>query len=314
MEENQKPVRRQPGKVAMADHRYTEETNTLDTISITSQINNQKPRASQMDNRKSLSNLGIYVYGACAMVLGLIGLVWGDFAGGWQRVGDHVPLRTPLAYLTGLLEVAGGTAIFFRRSARIGAALLTAIYSIFALLWVPQVIAAPRVYDGTGNFFEEFSLVVGGFVALAALSPAGSAWARNESRISRVFTLSVISFGIVQVIDLPGLSGFIPNWIPARVFWSYATTVGLFLAAVSIGIGVMAPLAARLLTVMVIAFDLCWIDRVIAQPKEHFNWAGNGISLVIAAATWVVSDSISRHAADRKQMVKVGEMELSKSA
>lgn len=42
-----------------------------------------------MDNRKIVSNLGIYVYGVAAIALGITGLVWGDFATNWQ----HHPCR-----------------------------------------------------------------------------------------------------------------------------------------------------------------------------------------------------------------------------
>ena len=40
-----------------------------------------------MQNRSLASNLGIYAYAAGAIFLGLLGLVSGDFATTWQRVG-----------------------------------------------------------------------------------------------------------------------------------------------------------------------------------------------------------------------------------
>src|SRR5436190_20083691 len=112
-----------------------------------------------MVNRRALSKLGIYIYGLSAIALGVIGLVWSDFATNWQRVQENVPHRETLAYITAVYEIFGGVAILWRRTARAGAVMLTILYSIFAMLWVPQIFGSPKVYDVWGNFFEEFSLV-----------------------------------------------------------------------------------------------------------------------------------------------------------
>jgi hypothetical protein len=70
--------------------------------------------------------------------------------------------------------------------------------------------------------------------------------------------------------------------------------LGFFAAAVAILTGIMAPLAARLLTAEIVIFELLfWIPNLSAAPSNHFNWAGNAISIAIAGASWVVSDSIS---------------------
>src|SRR5260370_12425621 len=122
-----------------------------------------------MVKRRILSNLGIYVYGAGAIALGVIGLVWGDFATNWQRVQANVPGRHALAYMTAVYELFGGVAMLWRRTARAGAMMLASLYSIFALLWVPRILGSPRVYDVWGNFFEELSLVIAGVVVYASL-------------------------------------------------------------------------------------------------------------------------------------------------
>jgi hypothetical protein len=70
--------------------------------------------------------------------------------------------------------------------------------------------------------------------------------------------------------------------------------VGFFAAAVAILTGIMAPLAARLLTLEIVIFELLvWIPNLVAGPSNHFNWAGNAICIALAGASWVVSDSIS---------------------
>jgi uncharacterized membrane protein YphA (DoxX/SURF4 family) len=240
------------------------------------------------------SNLGLYVYGGAAIFLGILGLVSGDFATTWQNVGPNVPLRVPLAYLTACIELAGGSALLFPRTARAGALTLTIVYSVFTLLWVPSAFVNLGNYDPIGNVFEEFSLVAAGLVLYTIFSPAGSSMARRQPFFVLLFGICPISFGIAHIIDMPGLLGWIPGWLPpTKMFWAYATTVGFFGAAVALLTGIMAPLAARLLTAEIVIFELLvWIPKLSAGPRTHFIWAGNAISLALAGASWVVSDSI----------------------
>jgi hypothetical protein len=78
------------------------------------------------------------------------------------------------------------------------------------------------------------------------------------------------------------------------MFWAYATTLGFFGAAIAILTGILAPLAARLLTAEIVIFELLvWVPIVSGAPNNHFNWSANGICIALAGAAWVVSDSIS---------------------
>lgn len=251
-----------------------------------------------MQNRSLASNLGLYAYAAGAIFLGLLGLASGDFATPWQRIGSDVPFREPLAYFTALIELAAGLALLWRRTARAGALTLTVVFSVFALLWVPKILENKSGFDPTGNFFEEFSALAAGAVLFAWLSPAGSPISRRESLFARLYGLSAISFGIVHIVDMPGLLTWIPKWIPpSQMFWAYVTTIGFFLAAAAILSGFMAPLASRLLTAEIVGFELLvWIPKLIASPHDHFTWAGNAICVALAGAPWVVSDSVSRAA------------------
>jgi uncharacterized membrane protein YphA (DoxX/SURF4 family) len=249
-----------------------------------------------MAKRHSITtNLGLYVYGGAAIFLGLLGLASGDFATTWQNVGPHVPLRVPLAYLTAVVELAGGIALLVPRTARAGALTLTAVYSVFTLIWVPKALVNLGNYDPIGNVFEEFSLVAAGLVLCAIFSPAGSPLARRRSFFVLLFAICPISFGIAHIIDMPGLLAWIPGWLPpGKMFWAYVTTMGFFGAAVAILTGIMAPLAARLLTAEIVIFELLvWIPKLSAGRSDHFNWAANAISIALAGASWVISDSIS---------------------
>jgi uncharacterized membrane protein YphA (DoxX/SURF4 family) len=243
-------------------------------------------------------NLGIYVYAAGAIFLGLLGLASGDFATTWQHVDPKVPFRELLAYLTAVIEFAAGLALLWRRTARAGALTLTVVYSIFTLAWVPKYLENLRDFDPLGNVFEEFSLVVAGAVLFASISPAGSFVSRREPLFARLYGLSAISFGVGHIYYMPGLLSWIPKWLPpSQMFWAYVTTIGFFLAATAILSGIMAPLASRLITAEILGFEiLVWIPKLLAGPHDHINCAGNAICIALSGAPWVVADSICQAA------------------
>jgi len=173
--------------------------------------------------------------------------------------------------------------------------MLTALYSVFALLWVRQIFAFPGVYDGWGNFFEESGLVIAGAGLWARLAPVDSPWQDRAALIGRLFGICVISFTLEQIFSIQATASFVPKWIPpGQMFWAVATTVFFAMAAPAILSGILAGLASRLLTAMIVGFELLvWAPRLFTAPHDHFNWAGNGISLALSGAAWVVSDLIA---------------------
>ncbi|HZZ38397.1 MAG TPA: hypothetical protein VFE06_04635 [Acidobacteriaceae bacterium] len=83
------------------------------------------------EHRNPLAH-GLFVFAAAAIVLGLLGLVWSDFAISWQRVGPDVPHRLALARLAAVIELGCGLGLLWRRTARAAALLLTALYAVFS--------------------------------------------------------------------------------------------------------------------------------------------------------------------------------------
>ena len=245
--------------------------------------------------RKTPLTLGLYFFAAAAVFLGVLGLVWSDFAVNWQRVGLDVPHRVALARAAALIELGSGLGLLWTRTRRAAAGLLTALYAIFVLLWILPAVAHPAIYDSWGNVFEELSLVFGGLVLFAALAPPVSPWAHRRRLFSRLYGLCPISFGIDHLIYLSGAATWVPRWIPpSQKFWVLATADFFFLAAVAILSGILAGLAARLLTVMILLFGaLIWAPKLAAAPHTHFAWSGNAINFALAAAAWVVSDALS---------------------
>jgi uncharacterized membrane protein len=245
---------------------------------------------------RSASSFGVLFYGAAAILLGLIGFVWGDFATDWQHVKQGIPYHGALAYGTAALELIGGVALFWRPTARWGVGTVTLIYTVFALLWVREIVATPLVWDRWGNLFEELSIVISGAAIFASLSPPGSAWYGRTGLLCRLYGICPISFGMTHFLFIAACAPWVPEWLPfGGVFWTVATGTCFMLAAVAILTGICAGLASALNAIMIIAFEvLVWIPKVAASPQEHFMWSGNGICIALAGGAWAVADLIGR--------------------
>src|ERR1700730_13249455 len=128
--------------------------------------------------------LGRHAYGLAGVAFGIITFVWHDF-NNWQQIRalGNVPHREILVYIAAAIELFGGIAIQWPRTARAGSLALGAIYLIFALLWVPIIAADPRVFDRWGNFFEQFSLVSGALIVYASLGRGKSERAAIAARL-----------------------------------------------------------------------------------------------------------------------------------
>jgi hypothetical protein len=233
-------------------------------------------------------NLGRYVFGVAAMALGLITLAWHDY-NGW-----HQPRY--LVYAAAAALIFGGAAIQFRRTAKTGAAVLSAVYLVFALLCVPGIVAAPQIYNSWGNFFEQFSLVTGAAIVYARLS---SAWSRETlNRIGRILLgICAASFTLEQAIYLGATAKLVPKWLPpSQMFWAVTTTVLFALAAGALLTNRMALLAIRLLTMMLVIFGLLvWLPLLLSDPHNHTNWSENAETFAIAGAAWNLADLLGEY-------------------
>ena len=220
-------------------------------------------------------NLGRHVFGVAALAFGLITLAWHDY-NGW-----HQPRF--LIYAAAGAQIFGGAAIQFRRTAKTGAVVLGAVYLAFALLCVPGIVAAPRIYNSWGNFFEQLSLVTGPAIVYARWS---SAWSRETlNRIGRILLgMCAASFTLEQAFYLGATAHLVPKWLPPnQMFWAVTTIVLFALAALALLMNRMALLAARLLTMMLVIFGLLvWVPLVLADPHSHTNWSENVETFAIA--------------------------------
>jgi hypothetical protein len=234
------------------------------------------------------SNLGRHVFGVAALAFGLITLAWHDY--------NDLHLPRFIVYPASAALLFGGAAIQFRRTAKTGAAALGAAYLLFAALCVPGIVAAPKIYNSWGNFFEQFSLVAGAALVYARLS---SPWSRETlNRIGCILLgICAASFTLEQAIYLHATASLVPKWFPpSQMFWAVATTVFFALAAVALLTNRMALLATRLLTMMLVTFGLLvWVPLLLSDPHNHTNWSETAETFAIAGVAWILADLLGEH-------------------
>jgi hypothetical protein len=236
------------------------------------------------------SNLGRHVFGMAASAFGLITLAWHEY-NGW-----HLPRH--IVYAAAAALIFGGAAIQFRRTAKTGAAVLGAVYVVFALACVPGIAAKPQIYNSWGNFFEQFSLVAGGALVYARFSSVWSrAWSRETlNRIGRILLgICATSFTLEQAFYLGPTASLVPKWLPpGQMFWAVVTTALFALAAVALLANRMALLATRLLTMMLVLFGLLvWVPLLLSDPRSHTNWSETVETFAIAGAAWILADLLA---------------------
>lgn len=241
--------------------------------------------------------MGFHLYGLAAAALGLVGIVWGDFALVWQPVPAGVPGRTILAYTAGAALLSAGAAMQWRRTAVLGAEALTILYALgVLLLHVPRVVAHPLIFGAWAGLAEQLALVAGGLVAYAATARIGAAPAARLSKAVRLaFGVCLFSFGLAHFIYVDETAALVPHWLPpGQIFWAYATGIAHWAACVAILSGIFATAAARWLTAMFVGFGvLVHAPGLFIDPRSHMNWTANAMNLALIGAAWVIAESLA---------------------
>lgn len=230
------------------------------------------------------------IYGLGCLGLGILGLVSGDFAFQWQPVPKDIAFHAPLAYFSAALLIALGLGAIWRRTsaaASLGLGLMFAVW-VF-VLHVPKALQAPGEVASWNAVAEAWALSMGGLIGWAAdRRPAATAWLR------RLFGLGPVVFGLAHFTYAKFTASMVPAWLPpSQLFWAYVTGAGQLSAGVSLISGVLAQLAATLLTAMYATFVLILhTPRVLNAPGERIEWTMLFIALSLTGAAWIVRNSI----------------------
>ena len=244
-----------------------------------------------------MQNLGRHIYGLGAIFIGVTGILWDKFAAGWMPPPADLPGYAALAYLVGALLVIGGILINLPRLEAWGAALLAAVFAVgMILLDVTRLATHPLEFGYWESSAEQFVIVACGAIAFAMsanMNPQLSSRIQQVARI--VVALSLLIFGASHFVYFKYSQTFVPAYLPpSQAFWVALTGAAAIAAGLAILSGILALLAARLLTLMYVIFGvLVHAPFVWGDPTNHGKWIENDVNLIIIGCAWIVADSLS---------------------
>ncbi len=233
--------------------------------------------------------------------LGLLALIYGDFALVWQPVPASLPGRSAFAYASGLLMLFGGIGLFFQASAAWSARILFPYLFLWLLLKVPALIVAPKMEAVWLNFGEIAVLFAGGWVLFATLAKAGAApllavisGQRGIRLATMLFGIALIPIGLSHIVYTKQTVDLIPAWLPFRTALAYLTGAGQIGCGLAVLFSIFPSRAALVESAMVGLFALfVWLPRILSSPKARLPWTAFLITWFFASSAWLVSRCLS---------------------
>jgi uncharacterized membrane protein len=232
--------------------------------------------------------------------LGILALIYGDFALVWQPVAAWIPGRTVLAYGSGLLMLLGGVGLLWRATAAWSIRILFPYLIGWLLLKVPALLVAPQMEAVWLGFGELAVLLAGGWVLFAKLaglregSPLTFVTGENGIHCARMlFAVSLLPIGLSHLVYVKETAELVPAWLPYRVGWAYLTGAGQIACGLGVLFSILPRVAAWAEAGMISLFTLLvWGPAIVAAPKTRLRWTAFFISWAIASAAWVVAQNI----------------------
>ena len=233
--------------------------------------------------------------------LGILALIYGDFALVWQPVPDWVPGHAALAYASGVLMLLGGVGLLVRSAAKWSARILFPYLIVWLALKLPAIFVSPKMEAVWLSFGELAVLFAGGWVLFANLaevpegSPLRGLTSDRSIRIAQMFfAVWLIPIGLSHFVYVQATVDLVPAWLPYRTGWAYLTGAGHVAAGLGVLFSIFPRVAAFAEAAMIGVFTiLVWIPAIVAAPKTRLPWTAFFISWAIGSAAWVVAQSIT---------------------
>ena len=224
----------------------------------------------------------------------------------WLLPPKHswIPGLVMIAYIFGIMFVLTGACIVFEKKARTVSLLAgTALLLIFCFYFIPYEFMASSRYMHLlqwENAEKELAFCSGAFVIAGCHSETNEkTFYQSLGKLllfgSILFSIPIISFGILHFLHAKDVADYVPSWVPNRLFWAYLAGTALIGSGLAIILKIKAGLAATLLGIMIfIWFIVLHVPRVIASPVAYLGseitsaliaLAYSGIAFVIAGAS-----------------------------
>lgn len=240
--------------------------------------------------------LAVFLLAVGLFVLGVVTVVYRDFAYTWQPV-PAFPGRGTVAVICGLFMMVVSVGLVFRSTLRVASRALFVFLVAWQCLKVPALIVAPKILGVWLGFGETAVLLVGGWVVFARFSGLDTGFFRHITgergvRIASVLMgLALLPIGLSHLVYAQITASLVPAWLPSRLTWAYVTGVGQMACGLGVLSGVMARAAAYIEVAMLAIFAfLVWgPDTWFAStPKLAGSPAGFRFPFTAFLITWVI--------------------------
>lgn len=263
---------------------------------------------------KDRMRAGVWLYGLATIATGLLDIIWRQFEASHQplKAIGNLPGEQVLAVIAGILLVAAGIALLWRKTARIGASASAIIYVVFALFWIPRLYAISHVMALrigviifiVGGAAEQLLLAAPALILyLATATPDSARRGRAATAARCIVGLPPIFFGLGHLINLHGYKPFVPHWVPFALFWIVLTGIAFLLAGIAIVSGIKAVLAARMLALMLLLFEfMVEIPPIFAHPHSQGAWGGALYNLTAIGVCWMFAEFVMGRSTKRSEI------------
>jgi uncharacterized membrane protein len=241
---------------------------------------------------------GRALFAIATINLGVLTLIYRDFALNWQPIPRSIPAREVLVFVSAFALLGSGIGILIERiSARSAQFLFVYLLVFWVFPHVFKVAADPKSIGTWLGLCETLGALSGAWLLWALLSetPLNSLSIRA---FRQLFGLCCVIYGVSHFVYADFTAAMIPQWFPQRLWLAYATGAAHIAAGLGILLGIYPRLAAYLEAVMMSAFVvLLHLPSLWMQPPPEWGpsvrteltplfWA-----TTLAASGWLVARS-----------------------
>ncbi|HEY2032810.1 MAG TPA: DoxX family membrane protein [Rhizomicrobium sp.] len=250
------------------------------------------------------ARLGRLMFALAWVALGIESLVYGIPVMRLESWDKTWPGTMTVGYISGVIVLLAGIGLMWADRAKLSASIL----AIVTLLWTVGLhltkllptIFHPENWEGFAECFAVFSA---SWVLVSIMPPRliTNMWDRildNGIPIGRIFFgIALLVFGAMHFIYLDFTASFIPAWFPHRELLAGLTGAAHIAAGLAILSGVLAQLGATLAGIMYLSWVfVLHIPRVVATPKDPFEWNGVFVTAMLSGAAFIVAATFIKSA------------------
>jgi hypothetical protein len=252
----------------------------------------------------NLSNTGRLFYGISIAVMGFLTIFYAVFPYMLLPQQDFTFAgHIVLTYISGVIMLLVGVCIVIEKKiSAISFLFGWILLLIFCFYFIPyQFFVNPNYKHPLewDNAAKELALSGGAFVIAGCFSEKNKNlpnrfWEKSIRYGSILFSLPILTFGILHFLYAKDVSTLVPSWVPYPVFWTYLAGVGLAGSGIAIILKIRHGFIATLLgTMILIWFIILHIPRVITASfsdtggevtSAFLALAYSGIAFIIAGA------------------------------